>query len=370
MLRYCPYCLEKFSKKDLGFKCVTSGKVFSSDVWKSWKKQGQLPICPGGYNESGCSGCKGKALSQRVCGKCEHELSNLMVKNDNLQISIVGTQSAGKTIYINMLLKTMRDRFGGAGFGKIFLPVQASEGDMVDAEINNMEHGLLPPGTTSVNVKPRLYQCGVGAHMDILTFFDGAGEDFANEALQATLHRYVNVSDGIILLFDPTSIPAVNKKLRARSNITSQLSRTTLEEALRGASLTYQRIQDWNRGWVERFFKSKISIPCAVVFSKFDLVFSLFEQSGDVLKQSKNLDHGNRFDEKDSQTVSQEIRNWLEENGCGAFLREIESDFKSIRYFGVSSLGGAPGTQENPKKYTPHRIADPLLWLMSKNGII
>ena len=373
-MRYCPYCLEKFTRDDLGFKCEKSGKIFARSTYKMWKKQGILPVCPGGFEEASCRGCKGLALDKRVCLKCESDLMPVMLQNDNVQIAIIGTQSSGKTVFINMLLKVMRDLFSKTGYGKAFLPVQASEGVSVNLMVSNMERGNFPAGTQANNVKARLYQCGSGNKKDVLTFFDGAGETFTNEQVQATLQRYVNVSDGIILLFDPTSIPEIKLRLSKRGELLPQLARVTLEDSLRGASLTYDRIKEWRHGEVfnliSHFIPMKISIPCAVVFSKFDLMFPMFSDGSRVRQPNKNLDPCSKFDDDDSRIVSSEIRGWLQSNGCVSFLNEIESDFKTVRYFGISSLGGSPGTATSPKTYSPHRIADPLLWLMNVNGVL
>ena len=57
---------------------------------------------------------------------------------------------------------------------------------------------------------------------------------------------------------------------------------------------------------------------------------------------------------------------------AGAFTSQLETNYTTYSYFTVSALGLNNNPTENGKiqRPRPHRIEDPLLWLLYKNGVI
>ena len=78
------------------------------------------------------------------------------------------------------------------------------------------------------------------------------------------------------------------------------------------------------------------------------------------------------FFEQDSVEVDNLIRNWLKKNGQDAFLGVINKNFypERVRFFGVSSIGNPPVAERKFGVITPHRVLDPLLWMMYRENII
>ena len=78
------------------------------------------------------------------------------------------------------------------------------------------------------------------------------------------------------------------------------------------------------------------------------------------------------FDKLDSDAVDAEIRDWLESKGETSFLDAIDTNFKRnrVRFFGVSSFGQPPTGNGQLGKVVPHRVLDPLMWMLSKEGIV
>ena len=384
MLEYCPYCFEKFQTSlltgsQLDLVCHENwGKKqrgeFSEHTvtipyseWKEWKKQGTLPVCPGRHATE-CTDCQGIALSHRVCPFCHAVIRNKLIDKKNLQLAIIGTRNSGKTVYITMLMDYLQNNMG-AVYGSPMLPIEAAEGDRIRRIINEMERGKMPGNTTMDEVKPRLYQYGAGDKLSVMTIFDGAGEKFTDETLEAALMRYVTYASGLILLFDPTAIPSVRNDLMPAHGKTGELTTATMAEVLAGVQLTYENYNQLHGNVLTKFLGrgKKLKIPVAVVFSKFDLMFEYFNQGDAVVKSSPNMNYNRRFDEEDSLQVDREIRDWLRRVGDGGLTSSIDSCFTNVRYFGVSSLGCSPGTNV---AFAPHRIADPLLWLMHEEKLI
>ena len=390
MLEYCPYCFEKLPVSRLNgpqfeLVCLENPELkrqgrggghrvtIPYSEWKNWKKQGILPACPGHSNASRssakCEMCRGKALSQRACPFCHTDIRSTLINNKNLQFAIIGTRNSGKTVYITMLLDYMQKKMG-AVYGSPLVPLEPSEGIRVEACINNMKQGKMPDNTTMDEVKPRLYQYGAGNSLNVMTIFDGAGEKFNDEALEAVLMRYVTQASGIILLFDPTAIPAVRDKLISSHVSSGEMTTASMRDVLQGIQLTYENYNQLHGNTLSRALRrgTRLSIPVAVVFSKFDLMFEYFNSGNAVLKASPNMDRNRpRFDEEDSLMVDEEIREWLLRLEQDDLIASIDKCFTNVRYFGVSSLGRSPGVNVT---FAPHRIADPLLWLMHEKGLI
>lgn len=385
MLEYCPYCFEKFpvspltgpqldlichenwGKKRQGVRSEHTVTIPYSE-WKGWKRQGVLPSCPGRHSAE-CDECPGMALSHRACPFCHTVIRNTLIDKKNLQLAIIGTRNSGKTVYITMLMDYLQRNMGRV-YGRPMLPIEAAEGDRIRRIVGEMEHGKMPGNTTMDDVKPRLYQYGAGDKLSVMTIFDGAGEKFNDETLEAALMRYVTYASGLILLFDPTAIPSVRKDLMLSHGSTGEITSATIEDVLKGVQLTYEIYNQLHANAfskVLRFYR-KLSIPVAVVFSKFDLVFEYFNQGDAVVNRSPNMDSNlRRFDENDSLQVDREIRDWLRRVGDNGLISCIDRCFANVRYFGVSSLGCSPGKNVT---FSPHRVADPLLWLMYGKKLI
>ena len=68
--------------------------------------------------------------------------------------------------------------------------------------------------------------------------------------------------------------------------------------------------------------------------------------------------------------VDLEIRDWLKRQGETAFIDAIDANFKNVRVFGVSSFGNPPDKNKRLAKVRPHRVLDPLMWMLAGEGII
>lgn len=108
----------------------------------------------------------------------------------------------------------------------------------------------------------------------------------------------------------------------------------------------------------------------AVVFTKMDAVKDSFG-SATVTQPSPHLNRKG-FVKADSDAVDAEIKDWLEAQGESTFLAAIDTNFRQgrVRFFGVSSFGQPPTGDNQLSKIIPHRVLDPLMWMLSKEGII
>ncbi len=113
-----------------------------------------------------------------------------------------------------------------------------------------------------------------------------------------------------------------------------------------------------------------INKDVAVVFTKIDAVKDTFG-SATVMQPSPHL-ACKGFVKADADAVDAEIRDWLESQGENTFLDAIDINFEKsrVRFFGVSSFGQPPTGRNQLGKVMPHRVLDPLIWMLSKEGIV
>ncbi len=82
------------------------------------------------------------------------------------------------------------------------------------------------------------------------------------------------------------------------------------------------------------------------------------------------------YDEADGIAVHEQMRTLLKEWDAEEIDRHVSRNYASYRYFGVSALGGQPsfdpakGWQVAAGGVRPHRVEDPILWLMSKAKMV
>jgi len=116
---------------------------------------------------------------------------------------------------------------------------------------------------------------------------------------------------------------------------------------------------------------SKIDIPVAAVFSKFDAIESIVPSDCTVHTPSPHCDQ-KCFDLSDWHNVNSEIQALLKEWDATAFISQLETNYSNYSYFAVSALGlnNNPTTDGRIQRPRPHRIEDPLLWILKENGVI
>lgn len=65
-----------------------------------------------------------------------------------------------------------------------------------------------------------------------------------------------------------------------------------------------------------------------------------------------------------------EIRAWLEKSDNRDLVDAVDATFANAHFFGVSSFGAAPDNGRLPDEIKPHRVLDPILWLLHQSGYL
>ncbi|MGH3766067.1 MAG: TRAFAC clade GTPase domain-containing protein [Pseudonocardiaceae bacterium] len=386
----CPYCYHKQESVDLYFVCDGQG----SPGWKGCvpRKDDEREEHTGysglamptfrperlqnGAKSAYCPGC-GTLSARRACALCHTPLPVTLVQSLSPLIGMVGGTAAGKTVYLTVLNKLLREVISEPFRADVHLVGEQQAGSNSIHEwlqryeralfTNGQLFGTTPPSPGGRRVplvlqwrhplerfgRPIKYQG------TILSFCDAAGEDILTQE-RADRQRYLKAADGLIILLDAYQLPGVRSEVplpgdnrEERSLVDSVLAIVT--EALRSDETN----------------ASKIIVPVAVVVAKFDVIEPLLSE-GHFLRQARAR-VGDGYDERFGTNTHEHVRALLYDKGAGRVDRHMQAHYAKFRYFAVSSLGALPNYDErevNKRGVQPKNVAEPLLWLMNLKGII
>lgn len=357
----CPYCLQELRSKDLLMVCNRCGKAVKPT-------RGQLLLGrPVKCTEAGCYG----TLSRKQCPYCDSTLpSDIMEYEKYLRFSILGITGSGKTNFLTTMLHELRN---APNSDWILAPMDQittatyQENDQLVYE-NRQPVAATPAGTTPPpllwRIKDRRRMTNKVIPSYSLTIFDGAGED--SEHIDPVISRYIDGSKALVILIDPLALPNVAKTISRNIYNWS----TTASHGGGASTDMVDGLANYIRESCNIRADRLIDRDVAVVFTKIDAVADSFGQA-QVMQASPHLARKG-FVKADADAVDAEIRDWLESEGESAFIQAIETNFKRdrVRFFGVSSFGQPPTGPSQLGKVMPHRVLDPLMWVMSKEGIV
>ena len=205
-----------------------------------------------------------------------------------------------------------------------------------------------------------------------LAFFDAAGEDQEDPQMAATVMRYIAHSKGVIFLLDPLQIPEVLDQVES---ITGKKS-TSTGTGSGGGSTAPNVVLANLTALIKQSLgiegkRKKINIPVAIAFSKFDAIQSIVPAELTIQQPSPHCAAA-AFVGSDAQNVDAEMRSLLRSWDQQSVITAIEADYKKFSFFALSSLGlgNEPDENQKIKKPHPHRVEDPMLWLMSQNNLL
>ena len=357
----CPYCLEELRKSDLLLECNRCGKTIKPT-------RGQLMLgkaikCP----EAGCFGI----MTKKQCPVCNSTLpADIMDYEKYLRFSILGITGSGKTNFLTTMLHELRN---APNSDWILAPMDQlttatyQENDQLVYE-NRQPVAATAAGTTPPpllwRIKDRSRMTAKSIPSYSLTIFDGAGED--SEHIDPVISRYIDGSKALVILIDPLALPHIGKTINRNIYNWS----TTATHGGGASTDMVDGLANYIRESCNIKANKLIDRDVAVVFTKIDAVADSFGQA-QVMQASPHLARKG-FVKADADAVDAEIRDWLESQGESAFIQAVETNFKPgrVRFFGVSSFGQPPTGPSQLGKVIPHRVLDPLMWVMSKENIV
>ena len=374
---HCPFCLEQINVIDLKLSCASCKKDIphKATLWEKWgilspPKRLECPDCH-------------QTSSSRRCPKCNQELPYSIDELPDLSIAIVGAQDSGKSHYIAMLIKQLREQ-------SEYFSLRA----LNDETSDRYEHQFYNPlfikrtvidktqsGQAQKSVtRPLLYllKCKRKRKNILLAFFDSAGEDLENGDRMELVNRYICSASGIICLLDPLQLEAVRRTL---SNCILDKDLPEKNKNIKDLELNKLIVDNVtklirnDRYYSGRNYSDDIDIPLAVTLSKTDALISetnyplLFDHSSPLYMDGL---HKGALSKSDFTRINSLIYDWIktaDEN-----VIKAAGNYKSVGFFGFSALGTQAQHNGNARTLTctprPCRVLDPFMWILWKNGLI
>ncbi len=391
----CPYCFETHKISDVQFRCTNKRCNDISDIEKTcyenmdvskpiigkpaFRSQSNKLTVP---KSSKCPFCK-KESRNLICPSCHNNLPESVLLGEDKIITVVGACDTGKThfltVFINELEERIANRFDGAlesfddswkkyfdgSFQKLYMEKQTLA--HTNSSLTDVNNGAYKPQIFTLKMN-RDGLLGPKVENHILVFFDTAGVDLNDEDTMNTVNKYISRSSGIIFLLDPLQMPAVRNQLD--ENVIERSSSIDWRDVSDPDDIL-TRISNLIRKDRDMRSEEKIDIPVAAAFSKFDVIASLIPEGSIVLENSPHCAE-KTFNLTDWHNVNNEVKSLLVEWGDEEFLSQMNSNYSDYSFFAISALGMDNSPREDGRidKPRPHRIEDPLLWILKENGVI
>lgn len=391
----CPFCFEEHKISDVQFRCTNRRCKDVEDIELTRYENGDISIPKMGKptfkvqtkgftipKSAKCPEC-GSSTYAVVCPSCHNKLPESTLLGKDMIISVVGSRDTGKShfvgVIINELIERISVKFGGAmegfddtmarykagAYQKLYMDMQKL--DLTKSSVQDVNNGAYRPLIFTLKLKHKgLFKEQIDSFT--LVFFDTAGEDLNDEDTMSTVNKYICKSAGIIFLLDPMQFPAVRNQLD--ENIVARASSVDWKQATRSDDIM-SRVSKLIRNDKKMKSETKINIPVAAVFSKFDTIAPLIPEGSTILETSPHCNE-KVFDMADWHNVDNEIRSLLVEWGAESFISQVDVNYTNYSYFAVSALGMDNNPREDRRidRPRPHRIEDPLLWILKENGVI
>jgi hypothetical protein len=386
----CPFCFRRIDSSRLAYQCAGRGNVEckKSEDEARVKLTGSrletyptfLPEAKPGRNASpNCPTCGGPAR-RRACPECHTALPIDFVDSKSPMIGLVGAKGSGKTVLMTVLVKQLREVVGLRFGADIRIATDNPDGHrglsdyQASREIPLYSNRMLPGETETQAKRQRAAPIvlrwrqetarlmgGQGLQSTVLSFVDTAGEDL-NELETAFTLQYLSVCDALMITLDPFALPGA----RARLNLPEQAIQVGDDVPLDVVS----RITELLRTEHKVKTKKRIKIPVAIVFTKIDAFYPNLDRYNPIMAESPALP---AYQNTDGHTVHEHVLSLLHEWNAADIDTHVRLNYTDYRYFGVSALGAEPDYERGAVAaggVQPHRVEDPVLWLLSKTGTV
>jgi hypothetical protein len=190
---------------------------------------------------------------------------------------------------------------------------------------------------------------------------DTAGEDLNDQGTTFTL-QYLSVCDALMITLDPFALPGA----RARLNLPEQAIQVGDDVPLDIVSNITELLRT-EHGVKKR---RKIKLPVAIVFTKIDAFYPTLDRHNPIMAKPAGL---SAYEDADGQTMHEHMLALMHEWNAADIDTHMRLNYSDYRYFGVSALGAEPNYESYevaPGGVQPHRVEDPVLWLLSKTGTV
>lgn len=392
----CPYCFELFAPVEIEFRCINPNpqKCTSEedaklaaflDLTEPPRLQRVIPSPTVGRTLPQTAVCPcGVETTKRLCPRCHNELPSQFGTSESVTIALIGAKATGKSNYIGVIVRELRERV----LGEYDAALNALDERTIKRYNRYFEEPLfrnhqVVPATTSAGTGsdvryPLIYRLSVSRKrmfrksllVSTLVFFDTAGEDLAIHDRTAFFYKYLEHCDGLIILLDPLQMWSLYPEVP--EHVPKPVPQTDQQNVADIYIQVLRELQGLEKG------SQLIQIPTAVAFSKMDAVWEMEAAGVDTgvdvgSPVRRGPRHRGWLDLDDVEEVHKQMEYCLAHKWGGANLNgTMKHHFKTFRYFGVSALGRPPSMDGKitSAAVAPHRVEDPILWLLYQLGLI
>jgi hypothetical protein len=376
----CPFCFTIIDSSGLWFQCSGRGNkecTVATDDERIRLTGNTTPSYPSfarpkgrGVSAAMCPVCGGEAM-RRACPACHTPVPIDFVGTVNPMIGLVGSKGSGKTVLMTVLVKQLREQIAARFNADIRIATDNPDGQQGIAAYRRQrevplygEDRDLPPKTDRFS--QRQYATPIvlrwrAKKPTMLALIDSAGEDLGDEASTHTL-QYLKACEYLIVTLDPFALPSA----RARINLPKDAQQVDDEVPIDVVA----NITAFLRTYHKVAPNKKVKVPVAIAFTKIDAFYPVLDPGNPIMASAPGLP---AYDETDGQQVHEQMRALLTEWDASALDRHLEQTYQNYRYFAVSALGAEPDYTHSKAAaggVRPHRVQDPVLWLMSKAGTV
>ena len=371
----CPHCMRRLKLKNLRFFCVPD-EDHRHEVSLSFvdRFKNRLPVCRKPF----CSD-NGLTIREASCRYCGEIIPPQFLFHDKfLSFCAVGVAGAGKSSYLTTLIHELK--YSGLPWVLQAMDVETTQRAQSNEQNVYEERHCLKGTEAGVSPKPQLWTILDNSVKSdkiptyALTIYDGAGEDCEHidyTPLDSKISRYISGARMLLIMFDPLLLASVRGEIPFET-----LNASMATERQTSAPANMVSMVNSLANYIRRNSNippgKRIDSRAAVVITKLDALHEMingFSSGSTILKESPHVSN-RAFVESDSKMVDLEIRDWLTRQGETAFLGAIDANFQSVRVFGVSSFGRPPDLHQRLAKVHPHRVLDPLMWMLAGEGVI
>ncbi|MDR1639300.1 MAG: hypothetical protein LBT59_06360 [Clostridiales bacterium] len=369
----CPFCFYEFPEGELLYHCLDCGADIKASDLKRSEIAKKAIVCR-------TPACHARNVYIKHCPYCNNELPEALFDTHNLSFSLIGSSGSGKTNYITVLLNEQSKRSQKL---RIHLnPITHETKETFSSNRESIYTKKLPLSATSPgSERPSIWIIGNGNRnlKYLLNIFDGAGETH-NDLLSETARRdsrYIEHSKAVIFVIDPLRFTGLRELANNIDPDKSSRSSAFATEEENSAFIIGNTANLLRRG-LKIDTNKKIDMNIAIVISKIDLFLEACFQGKTLFNESPHARNG-CFTQQDCDEVDRELTDWLSDNGEDEFINALEQNFyfrksafkrKKCYLFGISAFGGAPLADGTLPEVHPHRVMDPLLWLLAQQDFI
>ncbi|WP_329108029.1 hypothetical protein OG792_05740 [Micromonospora sp. NBC_01699] len=392
---FCPYCYHRIPLRKLWYQCNGRGsnkregcRAESSDEARAREFKYTAKLRPSygpprfrptrAPRQGTCPDCGGVS-GIRVCPNCHTPLPPGFEDSRSPLIAMIGAKNTGKTVYLTVLANELRTSLRRRFQADVRLTAdlqddQESSLQRLDKQIELLYHKrTLLDFTRSAAENDgrrdalvfewrqarRRRLAGTHLRTTYLSFYDTAGEDLSSRANTVEL-KYLDAAEALIVLLDPFMLPQARDRLHVPKEA---INGQPIMEVLGNVTDTLRESR--------RIGNRRIDLPVAVVFAKIDAFFEALGSDHRLLNPPDSST--GYYDETAGRDTHEDVRALLDDFGADAVDTHLTAHYRDFRYFAVSALGAQPdyrGAAVESGGVRPFRVDEPLLWLLSRFGVV